>query len=539
MNTSYVTIENLLAATEGEHIQFKEAKTRFDSNETARICCALANCGGGQLVLGITDKRPRQVVGSNAFDQPERTRKGLIDKLHVMVDFQVLEHTGKRVLVFNVASRPVGLPVQLDGIAWWYEADSLIPMPEEVRRSIYAESGFDFSGEICRAANLADLDEKAVAAFRKTWLENSKNKRIGTLSAEQLLLDCGAITDGGVTYSALILFGTKKAIQKLLPRSEVIFEYRSSEASGPAAQREEFTEGFFSYYDRIWELVNLRNDKQHYQDGLFVLPVDTFKLPVDTFNERVVREALLNAVSHRDYQLAGSVFIRQYRDKLVMESPGGFPYGITVENILDRQSPRNLLIAKIFQLCGLVERSGQGMNLIYELAVREAKALPDFKGTDPYFVKLTLNGQVVDKRMLTLFHRVGDGRLDKLTTEDYILLSKFYNKNELADVSSEQLAHLADLGIVEGTGLSEVYLRGATTQVTTQDNTQDERMELLFEFCTEPRTRDEMQQFIGIANREHFRKAILKPLLESGLLKMTIPDKPNSRNQKYVRTDRS
>jgi ATP-dependent DNA helicase RecG len=450
MNTSYATIEDLLAATEGEHIQFKEAKTRFDSNEAAKICCALANCGGGQFVLGITDKRPRQVVGSNAFDQPERTRKGLIDKLHVMVDFQVLEHTGKRVLVFSVASRPVGLPVQLDGIAWRYEADSLMPMPEEVRRSIYAESGFDFSGEICRGANLSDLDEKAVSAFRKTWLENSKNKRIATLSAEQLLRDCGAVTDGGITYGALILFGTNKAVQKFLPRAEVIFEYRSSEASGPAAQREEFTEGFFSYYDRIWELVNLRNDKQHYQDGLFVLPVDTF-------NERVVREALLNAISHRDYQLAGSVFIRQYRDKLVIESPGGFPYGITVENILDRQSPRNLLIAKIFQLCGLVERSGQGMNLIYELAVREAKTLPDFKGTDPYFVKLTLNGKVVDKRMLILFHRVGDERLDKLTTEDYILLAKFYNKNELADVSPEQLAHLTDLGIVEGASLSEVY----------------------------------------------------------------------------------
>jgi hypothetical protein len=125
--------------------------------------------------------------------------------------------------------------------------------------------------------------------------------------------------------------------------------------------------------------------------------------------------------------------------------------------------------------------------------------------------------------------------LDKLTTEDYILLSKFYNKNELADVSPEQLAHLADIGIVEGASLSEIYLRGVTTQVATQDNMQDERTELLLEFCAEPRTRDEMQQFIGITNREHFRKAILKPLLESGQLKMTIPDKPNSRNQKYVR----
>jgi ATP-dependent DNA helicase RecG len=117
----FITIEELLEAKEGEQFQFKEAKTRFDSNEAARCCCALANCGGGKLVFGISDKRPRQVVGSKAFDQPERTRKGLIDKLHVMVDFQVYEHEGKRVLAFDAASRPIGLPVQVDGVAWWYE----------------------------------------------------------------------------------------------------------------------------------------------------------------------------------------------------------------------------------------------------------------------------------------------------------------------------------------------------------------------------------------------------------------------------------
>ena len=95
-------IKELLNAKEGEQVQFKEAKNRFDSSEAARICCALSNCGGGKLVFGISDKRPRQVVGSDAFDQPERTRKGLIDKLKVMVDFQLYEYNGKRVLVFDV-----------------------------------------------------------------------------------------------------------------------------------------------------------------------------------------------------------------------------------------------------------------------------------------------------------------------------------------------------------------------------------------------------------------------------------------------------
>lgn len=257
------TVRELLEAKEGEHVQFKEAKHRFDFREAVKCCCALANNGGGKLVFGITDKRPRSVVGSAAFDQPERTRMGLIEKLKINVDFQIFNEGG-RVLVFDVKSRPIGLPVQYDGVAWIYEGDTLKPMPEDMRRSIYEETGGDFSGTICAGAVVDDLDETAIGNFRAKWLEKSGKTQLATLSKEQLLHDCGAITDDGVTYAALILFGKNAAIIKHLPQAEIIFEYRSSEASGPANQREEFKVGFFACYDRVWELVNLRNDKQHY-----------------------------------------------------------------------------------------------------------------------------------------------------------------------------------------------------------------------------------------------------------------------------------
>ena len=76
-------------------------------------------------------------------------------------------------------------------------------------------------------------------------------------------------------------------------------------------------------------------------------------------NERVVREALLNAVAHRNYQMQGYVLVRQYPETLNIESPGGFPYGVTPDTILDCSLPRNRLIAEIFECVGLVERAGQ------------------------------------------------------------------------------------------------------------------------------------------------------------------------------------
>ena len=435
-------IDSLLNAPEGEHFEFKEAKNRYDFEEAVKYCCALSNCGGGKLVLGISDKRPRKVVSSNAFKQPERTCNGLMDRLHIRVDFQMYEHKGMRVLVFEVSSRPVGLPVQADGIAWWRIGDSLVPMPESIRHSIYSESGEDFTSQICEGLTIDDLDIAAVEKFRDRWLKYRDNKHIAMLSVEQLLRDSDAITDDGVTYAALILFGKRAPLLKHLPTAEVIFEYRSSEASGPAGQRMDFRDGFFNYYDPIWELVNNRNENQHYQDRFALLPVPTF-------NERVVREALLNAVSHRNYQQRGSIFVRQYNRKLVIESPGGFPPGVTAENILDRHEARNGRIAAIFQLCGLVERSGQGMNLIYEQSVREAKPLPYFTGSDEYRVKLTLECRVIHSRMLALMKQIGEDRLNVMSTEDYLLLSAIFREEDMRGVDHEQFKHLVELEIVK------------------------------------------------------------------------------------------
>lgn len=108
----------------------------------------------------------------------------------------------------------------------------------------------------------------------------------------------------------------------------------------------------------------MRNDKQHYQDGFFIYDISTF-------NERVVREAILNTVSHRMYQMSGSIFIRQYRDRLVVESPGGFSNGITVDNILNRQSPRNRRVAEILSSCSISEYLRPRLRRLADIGVVE------------------------------------------------------------------------------------------------------------------------------------------------------------------------
>jgi len=438
-------LEQLLRAQEDEHLEFKSARSSFEFDELGKYCCALANGGGGRVLLGVSDRRPRKVVGTAAFQELERTRLGLMDRLHLDVRVQEIAHTDGRVLVFEVPSRPIGLAVQWGGQYWGRRGESLVAMSAQDLQTIFAESGHDFSADVCPGAGLADLDPQAIEDFRRRWTEKSRNLLLEGLGHEQLLRDAELLTDKGLTWAALILFGTRAALGRLLGQCEVIFEYRSSEASGPAQDREEFRQGFFTFHDQLWNRINQRNDLQHYQDGLFMKSLRTF-------DEQVVREALLNAVSHRNYQLPGSVFVRQYARRLEVESPGGLPWGITLDNILSRQAPRNRRLAEAFGKCGLVDRAGQGMNRMFERSIKQGKDRPDFTGTDQYQVLLTLQGEVTDPRFLQFLEKVGQETLESFTTEDFVVLDLVHRDQPLPADLRSRAARLQELGVVESVG---------------------------------------------------------------------------------------
>lgn len=446
-------LEEWMKGKEGENFEFKEWKTDHDYEKFARYCCALANEGGGRFIVGVTDKRPRRVVGSKAFPQPEQTRKKICQQIPLAIDFEEIHHPdcspGSRVLVFQIPARPLGIPIKYDGRYWMRKEDSLTEMSEEKLRATFAESGHDFSADICLGLTLVQLDPAAIEEFRRRWIAKANKaedrqlaEHLASLTHEQLLTDAEAVVDGKVTYAALILFGTAQAVGRHLAQSEVVLEYRSSDASGPAQDRQEYRKGFFGFYDDLWNRINLRNDKQDFQEGLFVHPISTF-------NERPVREGILNAVSHRNYQLGGSIFIRQYPRRLEIDSPGGLPFGITLDNFLDRQNPRNRRIAEIFTRCGLVERSGQGMNLIYEDLIKQSKPIPEWNRTDQYQVGLTMNGTVQDPAFVRFVEMVSKEATTAFNTHDWMLLAAASRGEKLPKGSEERAARLLDLGLIE------------------------------------------------------------------------------------------
>jgi ATP-dependent DNA helicase RecG len=446
------TLEQWLQGKEDEHCEFKEARNNIDSHELTEYCLALANEGGGNLVLGVSDAKPRQVVGSQACCDLEGTKHTLLQRIHLRIDAVEFDHSGRRVVVFSAPSRPIGTPLQYKGRYLMRSGSSLVSMTPEQLGAIFAEAQPDFSADVCERATLADLDEKAIERLRRLWHRKSGNDELLNKTREQLLTDAELIDhDGSVTYAALILLGTHRAMGRCLANAEVIYEYRRTDASIPYQHRREYRQGFLLFDDEFWNEINARNEVQQVRSGLFISEIQAF-------NEEVVREGLLNAVCHRDYRRGESVFVRQYPKRLEIESPGGFPVGVTPENILDRQNPRNRRIAETFQKCGLVERSGQGADKMFRLMIEESKRRPDFSESDEHRVLLRLDSEIQDPEFLEFLNKVGKETRALWSVHDLIVLDDIrQNKVRSAD---ERVRRLAGQGVVEliGRGRGTRYI---------------------------------------------------------------------------------
>lgn len=443
--------EQLLVTHERENVEFKEAKFNFDKDKLIKYCVALSNELGGILVLGVTDKPPRQIVGTNVFQNFSTLQREIFEQLGFRIEFTELHKDDKRILAIEIPSRPIGTPIEYKGTYWMRLDESVEPMSQDQLRKIFAEAQPDFSAQSCSDAAISDLSDIAVLMFRSLWSKKSGNQQILTCSLEQLLIDAELLVEGKLNYAALILLGKKESLGKFLANSEIIFEYRSSDANIESQQRKDFRDGFLGIQDKIHDLINLRNDVHHIQEGLFIRDIPYF-------NEEVVREALLNAVCHRDYQINGSVFIKQYPKQLIIESPGGFPYGITPENIIYKHSPRNRRIAEVFQKCGLVERSGQGADKIFRKTIEESKPLPDYSKSDSYSVVLLLQSEIQDVQFLQFFDKIINEKQISFLIDDLLLLEQLRQGLQPSPQFLSNLHRLTENGVVE------VYSRGRGTK---------------------------------------------------------------------------
>lgn len=209
-----------------------------------------------------------------------------------------------------------------------------------------------------------------------------------------------------------------------------------------------------------------------------------YRVDKPDYAERAVTEALVNALIHRDYIVLGSeVHIDMYDDRLEISSPGGMFDGKAVQEhtIADIGSMRrNPVIADLFHRMKFMERRGSGLKKI----ISEIEKLPGY-----------------NESLKPIFYSDGSS---------FRVILKNVNYNLEGD--THQVIH----------------------QVTHQDIELSTVSKQILAFCTTPKSKKELAVFCGFKDLRNFTLKHINPLLESGQLEMTIPDKPKSRNQKYI-----
>lgn len=450
-----------------DHIEFKRAEHNYPfaggkktDPRDRRHCVlgyvvALANERGGRLVLGMADAYPHEVVGSDfAENETGNLEDEIYERLHIRVRTEELyNEKGRRVLVITVPSRPIGKALRFEGVPLMRVGESLREMDDAEYFSIISEQDPDFSARICEGLTLDDLHEEAIKNMRERIAQKRNRKDVLTTPINLLLSDLHLLTnDGKLTNAALLLLGKEAMIEKYMPQANVVVEYRTNRSQVRYSSREEFRLPIFLAIEKIWAYVNQPacNPLLHIND----LPA---VLDCRAFNEETVREAVINAMIHRSLQISSDIFIHLYPDMMEITNPGGFPYGVNIGNILTvNSSPRSRLMAEVIEKTGLIERSGQGVDLMCANCVKEGKPLPDYSASDDYQVNLRLYGEIPDDAFYLFTHDIlRDNEVSsQLNAFDWITLHYVW-KGKAENGFEESLMKLNDLGLV----MEDTYFR--------------------------------------------------------------------------------
>ncbi len=458
-----MTINELKKLRESENkVEFKEAKggnfsysggNKLEPKERRRCILgyvtAFANEGGGYLVLGMSDTYPHEVVGTmQESDSIGKLEQDIYTDTKIRVDIDELsDEQNKRIVIIKIPSRPAGKVYKFEDVPLMRVGESLLPMSDEYYLKIVQEQEPDFSARICEGLTIRDLEHIAIQKMKEAYSEKQGNLLFTMLSDTQALCDLDLLVDNKLTYAALILLGKSEAIRKFLPQIKIFIEYRNHSNQIIFDARYEFQEAYFTMIDKLWETINLRNTKIPIQQGMYIFDIHSF-------NKEVIREAINNAVAHRDYRKTSEIVIKQYQESLIITNPGGFPLGVNIENLLTINStPRNRRLADIMSKTGIVERSGQGVDKIFYQCLTEAKPEPDYNSSDDFQVELKLSSIIEDKSFAIFIKKIQQERKEdeQLGVQEIIGLNKV-RKDETDGIEKSILKKLEKWGLIQKVG---------------------------------------------------------------------------------------
>lgn len=360
--------------TEHQRLEFKEAKNQFDNRKLYEYCVALANEGGGRLLLGITDKPPRQVIGTSAFPAPVAMAEKLFQAVGFRVDIEEVSHPDGRVIVFHIPSRPRGTAYHLDGKYLMRAGESLVPMSEDQLRRIFAEGEPGWLEEPSKAG----LDAQQVVELldTQTFFELLKlpypTNRAGVLDRllRERLIDQINGQYAIRRLGALLLAKKLDEFPDLARKAPRVVVYTGTSKLETRLDQTG-TKGYAVGFQGLVQFVmNQLPQNEVIQDAL---RMETKLVP-----EVVIRELIANALIHQDMAVGGaSVMVEIYSNRVEISNPGD-PI-VPLERFIDGYQSRNERFADLMRRFHICEEKSSGIDRVVEAAEAYQLPAPDFR----------------------------------------------------------------------------------------------------------------------------------------------------------------
>lgn len=374
-----VDTQEVLDSGESLAVEFKRD---LNDRELTRAVACLANGQGGVLIIGVEDDGT--IVGAKprhgATTEPSRVAALVQNSTEpaLAVDVALETIDGVEIIRIDIPRADPGPVGTRDGvftkrvIATDGKPQCLPMTAHEIVSMGMVTRGQDYAAAVARGATMDDLDSRQFDRFRALCQLNG-DVLAGLGDADILkALGLAPLTEP-VSLGAVLLFGSRPSVRRWLPNAEFLFQ--DLRARG-ASTNEQVIAPLLDVAETLRRLIDDRNTVTELMAGLH-------RVEIPLIPSVTRREALANALVHRDYAAVGPTVVQITDDEFVVSNPGGFPPGVTIANILDQSRPRSPILASAFKRAGLVERRGKGVNEMFEQQLRAGRDTPDYSRSTP------------------------------------------------------------------------------------------------------------------------------------------------------------
>ena len=448
-------------------IEFKSDRNKLQNSDIFDAVVAFANTEGGDLYLGIEDSG--EVTGvhkdhknhttlaafiANNTLPPVSVRADIIEDIHPVLKISVPKSYNG--IVATISGKVLRRRIKADG------TPENVPMyPAEFASRLSELRMIDYSAMPVLECSIDDFDPLEIEHLRNVILSYNGERSLLDLSDEDLFKALGLVRDFNgqlvPTITGLLLIGRIDALKCHIPTHTSSFQVLSGT---DVKVNEDMCLPLLSTIDKINTYMDAWNPEQEIEMGLF-------RISVPDFNKRAFREALVNAFSHRDYSKMGRVRIAINDDGLTIANPGGFIEGVSIKNLLTAEPHgRNPQLADALKRIGLAEKTGRGIDRIYEGSLLYGNPLPDYSNSTPVTVSLFIPRSKPDPQIAKLVSSEQNrlGRPLSLNTLLVLNVLKDMPRSNLTDLAEAvNLSEIATKAILDTSiecGIVDIYGSG-------------------------------------------------------------------------------